>query len=74
MNRRNWAEVHRLESKQRAAFLKRLPAEQGFKILQDMYELAHSVKGYGRKQASMFHEEKIKILAKVHAVFNKVKS
>ena len=54
--------------------MKKMTFEKGFKILQDMYELAYGVEGYGRKQAAMFHEEKIKTLAKVHAVFNKVKS
>jgi len=71
-HKRAWDIVHAFEEKDRASLYKKLDSRAVYKIYAGLYELAsHSI---DKRYFNEINKDKIKSIARVHAIFNKVKA
>ncbi len=71
MPQHSWNIVHKLEETERSRFLRRLTAQEGFRIFQDLYRIAY--RANGENAMLTLNLGKIKALSKIHFAFNKLK-
>ena len=69
MKNRNWKAYHAFEGRQKSRLLKKLSTNDSFKILTDLYQFAYRFNN--RPKFNKLDIAKIKLLARVHAVFGK---
>ena len=69
--RKNWKQYNEFESRYRKEFLKGLSRKRSFEIFQQLYDYASLFKA---SEFSPADQEHLKNLARVHALFGKVKS
>lgn len=69
--KKQWSEINRITDESKAKYLRSLSESDGIRIFLDMYTFAQQMKPKKRPRAG--DDEKLKVLADIHATFNKVK-
>ncbi len=68
---RNWQAYHNFEEKEKTFFLRKMSRKDSVNMLRQFYKFADGLKG--KSHFTGIDKAKIKHLARVHAMFNKVK-
>lgn len=70
-NEKQWAVYHKWEKKYKMRYLRKLSEADGFRILEELHRFVCKM---GTKPSFAESDmSKIKLLAKVHSLFNKIK-
>ena len=72
LNKRPWKTIHRFEEKVKALYLKKLTTRQSFSIFCELYQIA--IPSCSQRDFNKFSKEHVKHLARIHAIFNRVKA
>ncbi len=70
MKQRRWDIVHTFEEKENSSFLRKLSIQKSFKIMESLYQAMLSIKK--KSDIVALNPERIRVLSKVHSIFNKV--
>ncbi|MFH1664937.1 MAG: hypothetical protein ABIA77_02200 [Candidatus Omnitrophota bacterium] len=68
---RRWRKYYKFEKRKKAQFLRKMSANDGFRILKELYQFAARLRDKTRPER--FDRDKVRMLTDVHLLFNRVK-